>query len=321
MRRGELAGWALGLLAGVAWGLEAQAQEVASKAFGEERRAAVGKWPEGVAATGEGVWVAESGERKLALLDKDGEVVKRVNIGRLPVQVEVASDGGLVVLVATEQTVKRVAPKTHKVKAFPKLPAYAEDMVVEGEVAQVLLWDGDSSANSSVLRLDLGTGKTQRSENLGRNSWGVCEAGGLVWVVGDDRLSTLRADTLERLPDLNPGAGLREVACDAQGVYLTGTGGVVRVDAKTRQVSAKADIGGRGAAVAVAGGGLYVARADGEVWVLDPVSLKVLSRHAPKTALEPRALVVDGADFLMTGHEAAPGAKGKDSGTLLRATP
>jgi len=52
----------------------------------------VGKWAEGIAATKQGIWVSESGQRTILLLNaRTGRVIRRVNVGRIPVEIAAGS--------------------------------------------------------------------------------------------------------------------------------------------------------------------------------------------------------------------------------------
>ncbi|GMV42432.1 MAG: hypothetical protein AMXMBFR64_41480 [Myxococcales bacterium] len=276
----------------------------------------VGKWPEGVVVTAGSIWVAESGKRRVLRLSPDGAVEATVQVGRLPVSMGVGPDGAPIVLVVTDRRVKRIDPKSNKATTVATLPEHGEAMAVDGDHAFVLLWKGGSSAGSSVLRVDLRTGKTARSADTGRNAFGIAAGGGHAWIAAEGRVAVVRADTMERLADVPMRDRPFEAAFGAGAAFVSDGGSVVRLDPPTRTETARASIGGRVAALAAFDDEVVAAREDGELWRLDPSTLAVRTRLAPASPFTPVTLARSGKVLLASHHGSADA--NPEHGTLLR---
>ena len=283
-----------------------------------EQPFAIGTWPEGVIVTAGSIWVAQSGERSVARIDPaTGRVQAKVKVGRLPVSLAAGPDGAPIVLVSTDRRVKRIDPKTQKVRVIATLPDAPEALVVDGAFAYVLLWKRSSSAGSSVMRIDLRTGKSKRSVDTGPDAFALTVGGGLVWVAGGDgRVATLQAETLVRLADIAVGGRPFHAAYGGKSAFVGNGTTVLRLSPETRRVTGELSLGAPVAAVAAWDDLLAVATEAGEVWLVDPGTMKVRARLRPASPYAARAITRSGEALLLTHHDAVDGDP--DHGTLVR---
>jgi outer membrane protein assembly factor BamB len=136
----------------------------------------VGKWAEGLVVAPEGVWVAESGQRSIALVDgKTGKLIRRVQVGRLPV--DMARDGAGVVstLVQTDKRIWRQPPRGVG-KAINGLPGCPEALAQGGSALWVLTAPSCDSTKATLVRVDLRSGRQAQTRILGE--WGQALAFG-----------------------------------------------------------------------------------------------------------------------------------------------
>ena len=276
----------------------------------------VGRWPEGVAGHQSSIWVAESGARTVSQIDAaTGKVRKTIKVGRLPVSIAIAGDGAPIVQVNTDKALTRIDPETLKARRLARLPDGPEETVIAGDFAYTLLWQGDSSGGSSVLRTHLKTGKAQRSKDTGNNAFGLAVGGGVVWISrGAGQLTMVDVKTLAIRGTVTLGTGSHHVA-------HTGAAAVATVDASVVLLNAEGAISHRAAlsasVTALAAWDDLVAAAckDGSIWLLDP---KTLAPRAHLTAAKPytaRAITRLNGSLWLTRHESATG---DDRGSLIQ---
>ena len=136
----------------------------------------VGKWAEGIAATPQGVWVAESGARAIALLDpKSGETRRRVTVGRLPVGMVTGTDGIVSALVQTDRVLWR-QPARGRGKAITGLPGCPNALAQGDGAVWVLTMPASSSDSAQLIRVDPKSGAQKTTALLGQ--WGEALAAG-----------------------------------------------------------------------------------------------------------------------------------------------
>jgi DNA-binding beta-propeller fold protein YncE len=136
----------------------------------------VGKWAEGVAVVPEGVWVAESGQRTIALLDeKTGKVIRQVRVGRLPVGMVRDEKGVVFTLVQTDRRIWR-QPGQGEGKALNGLPGCPNALAQGQSALWVLTLPTCDSTKSQVVRVDPATGAKTQTRLL--RDWGQAIAFG-----------------------------------------------------------------------------------------------------------------------------------------------
>ncbi len=146
----------------------------------------VGKWAEGIAATPQGLWVAESGARAIALLDsKTGDIRRRVAVGRLPVGMLAGADGVVSALVQTDHAIWR-QPARGRGRAIADLPG-CPSAIAQGAGAGGALWvltmPACSSDSAQLVRVDPKSGAKTTSGVLGQWGEALAVGAGVVYVV------------------------------------------------------------------------------------------------------------------------------------------
>jgi DNA-binding beta-propeller fold protein YncE len=136
----------------------------------------VGKWAQGVSVTPQGIWVAESGQRSIVLLDeKTGTVIRRVGVGRLPVNMVRDEKGVVSTLVQTDRRIWR-QPAKAKGKALNGLPGCPNGLAQGRSALWILTLPTCDSTKSQLVRLDPATATKAQTRLLGE--WGQAIAFG-----------------------------------------------------------------------------------------------------------------------------------------------
>ncbi|MEZ4465220.1 MAG: hypothetical protein R3F43_12185 [bacterium] len=288
--------------------------DAAARAQGEQAFP-VGKWPEGLVEVGGALWVAQSGDRSVARLDPaTGKVTKTVKIGRLPVSMAQGPDGAVVVQVSTDKVLKQVDPKSGKVKVITKLPDGPERTVVVDGFAYVLLWKGDSSAGSSVLRVELASGKTTRSADTGDGAFGLAVGGDHVWVIrGGGQINVLEAATLKPVGVITAQGRPYSGAYGAGAAFCAGGRFVQRLS--TEAVTAQAELSADVRALGVWDDVLAAQTTDGTIWLLDPTTLSTRMQLKAAAPYEAQGMIRHDGALYLTTHRSADGT---DKGSVLR---
>jgi hypothetical protein len=178
----------------------------------------------------------------------------------------------------------------------------------------VLLWEKQSSVDSTVVRIDLETEKQTRSAKLGKSAWALAVGGDHVWIAHDERLSALDEKTLGKKADMPLPSSHHSIVAGAGAVFVDDGTAVARIDPATMKTF-QADLHEPLAALAVAGNDLLVASRKGKVWRLDAATLAVKAELAPEAPFTPQAIAASGDWILVTTHESRD-AKA-EHGTLL----
>src|SRR6185295_12728485 len=128
---------------------------------------AVGKWAEGVAFDGNSLWVAESGQRSIAEIPKDGTIARHVSVGRLPVGMASLPDGRIYALVQTDQIVWQQTPGNPKGRRLTSLKECPNALAAGPRALWVLTQPDCSSGSSRAIRIDPESGRQFPTEQLG----------------------------------------------------------------------------------------------------------------------------------------------------------
>jgi outer membrane protein assembly factor BamB len=276
----------------------------------------VGLWPEGVALHDGDAFVAESGDRKIARVElATGKIKARIAAGRLPVELDAGPDGTVYALAHTDQNVLAIDPATNRARAVAHLPDYPQDLKLADGALWVLLWDKQSSADSTVVRVDPKNGKQTRSAKLGKSAWSLAVGGGRVWVAHDDRISVLDEITLEKKADLAIPSGHHALVAGAGAVFTDLGTRVAQIDLATQKIMLGPDLGEPTAALAIAGSEVLAAGRKGHVWRLDAATLTVKATLSPEAPFTPQAIAARGDTIVVTTHDSRD-AKA-EHGTLL----
>ena len=246
----------------------------------------IGKWPEGITSDGQNLWIAESGVRRVAQMDPtNGRVIKRVKVGRLPVDMVADPTGQVFSLVYTDGLVWS-HPAQGKGRRLAKLTDYPEDMVADSKFLWVLTHPGGSSANTKVVRIDRRSGKTKTSNALpDQNASGIALSRGRIWLVHGQgrggRISVVDANTLARGGSIGVNVFLTDIASSDQGMFVSGgefnkSGTVVKYNPGNGREEARAQLPGQFIGTLAAFQDHVVAiGSGGTIWVLSASDLSI----------------------------------------------
>lgn len=246
----------------------------------------IGKWPEGITSDGQNLWIAESGVRHVAQMDAtNGRIIKRVKVGRLPVDMVANPAGRVFSLIYTDGLVWS-HPGRGKSKRIAKLRDYPADMVANDRYLYILTQPGGSSANTKVVRVDQRSGKAKGSGPIQDGSAaGIALVAGRVWLVHGNgragRISVLEPDTLRLRAIFDVKAFVRSIAANSQGAFVAGgewdkSGVVIGFDPQTGLQRARADLPGQFIAkLQVFQNHVIAVGNGGTIWILSNSDLSV----------------------------------------------
>jgi DNA-binding beta-propeller fold protein YncE len=142
----------------------------------------VGKWAEGLVFDGSSLWVAESGQRTIAQIGEN-KVIRRIEVGRLPVDMLFDNDGAIYALVQTDKRIWEQFPRNTKGRAIGNLDGCPQGMTTgDSPPLFVLTWPDCSSDTGRVIRVDPKSGARSSTAMLGEMSQAIFYNGGKVWV-------------------------------------------------------------------------------------------------------------------------------------------
>jgi outer membrane protein assembly factor BamB len=142
----------------------------------------VGKWAEGLVFDGSALWVAESGQRTIAQIEEN-KVIRRIDVGRFPVNMLFDNDGAIYTLVQTDKRIWEQFPRNTKGRAIGGLEGCPNGMTT-GDTPPlfVLTWPDCTSNTGRVIRIDPKSGARSSTGMLGEMSQAIFYNGGNVWV-------------------------------------------------------------------------------------------------------------------------------------------
>ena len=142
----------------------------------------VGKWAEGIADDGAALWVAESGQRSVLRIARDGTTTRYPNVGRLPVGMVALPTGDIYSLVETDQIIWQPIAGSTKGRAVKWIGDCPQGLAADAQTLWVLTWPDCTSRNSRVVRLDPKTGAVTQTASLGEWAQAIITGHGRVWV-------------------------------------------------------------------------------------------------------------------------------------------
>ncbi|MEI9885081.1 MAG: hypothetical protein WDN08_01060 [Rhizomicrobium sp.] len=268
----------------------------------------VGKWAEGIAYDGHFLWVAESGQRRIAKIDLGaGTVVQRVTVGRLPVDMATTADGTVFAMVNTDKLIYRPSGGRHVLARLGECP---DAMIADGLTLWALTEPECSSVSSRLVKVDSRSGAQTRSRVLAEWATALTAEGGDIWVAHarGPALTVVDKNTLAPQPLEVAGASLWAVTALGGKVYGGGrlgednaAGLVVAIDARTRRELHRAQVPERVAEIT--GDGKYVLAIGekGTLWVFAADDLTLLRTVTLSTGeFQPRGVLIRGDDVLIT---------------------
>lgn len=271
----------------------------------------VGKWAEGVAFDGTSMWVAESGQRTIAKIDRNGRVIDRAKVGRLPVAMVSNGDGIVYSLVHTDQLVWR-QPNNGRGGAFARLGTCPEAMTISARHLWVVTLPSCSSQSSQLVRIDLNSGRQARSQVLGEWGQAVTTYGNRVWIAHarGPAITVVDQNSLGAWTLNVPGASLWSITTNAANVYAGGRvdennqdGVVVMMDPDGQRELFRAHFSERIAEIAADDSHVVAVGENGTMWVLSARDLQLQRTIRLSTGgFKPRAaMLLDGVLVLTSG--------------------
>ena len=246
----------------------------------------VGKWAEGVAYDGRSLWVAESGQRSIVQLDKNGAIVRRVAVGRLPVGMATRADGHVYALVQTDRAVWQEIPGRPKGGRLASLKECPQAMAATDEAVWVLTLPDCSSANSRVIRIDPATGQLQETGPLGEWGQAIAASHGKVWVAHarGPALSVIDPGSMRAESRAIDKASLWAITSNRTSIFVggridedNGRGVIVAIDPASSQERFRLAVDHRIAVLAADDETLVAVGENGTVWTLSAKDLTLRS--------------------------------------------
>ncbi len=270
----------------------------------------VGHAPDGIAASGGSVWIANGGDGTVSRVDRGHGQVTTIDVGGEPTALAFGA-GSLWVADGQNRRVDQIDPATNRV--VRRLPAgnTPRGVVVAGGAVWVV-----SALDGQVDRLDLAHGgRTQRIDLPGGPA-AVAAGGGAVWVAGEEDgvVTKLDPQSGAALKAIGVGNGPAGIAVGYGAVWVANRddGTLTRIDAASDAVTDTVHIGGSPGSVAAGLGAIWVADVGtGAVLRIDPRTRTVSRRIAVASA--PSALTLAGGSLWAAAGTSRPGHRG---GTL-----
>ena len=254
--------------------------------------AGVGR-PGGIASGAGAAWVTDTADGMLLRIDRAGQVVDRIPVGRGPAAV-VAGAAEIWVANEFDNTVSEVNPRTGTVVdtigvgSGPAGLAYGYGSVWAANVT-----------DATVSRIDPGSGTVTATIPLGSAPAGIAAGAGGIWVASGQAGRLLLVDPRrDRVTRAFPvGVSPDDVTVGTGGVWVSDSGGTVaRLNPVTGRVQ-QIKVGGSPAAIAFGDSAVWVASGAGTVVRIDPRTLQASSIHVGN---EPSGLAVAGGNVLVT---------------------
>jgi ABC-type transport system substrate-binding protein/DNA-binding SARP family transcriptional activator/streptogramin lyase len=250
--------------------------------------------PGGIAYGAGAAWVTDTADGMLLRINRAGQVVDRIPVGRGPAGV-VAGAGEIWVANEFDNTVSQVNPRTGTAVAPP--------IDVGGGPAGLAYGYGSVWAanvtDATLSRIDPGSGTVTATIPLGSTPDGVAAGAGGIWVASGQAGRLLLVDPRRgRVTRAFPvGVTADDVAVGAGSIWVSDPGGAVaRLNPVTGRVQ-QIKVGGSPAAIAFADGAVWVANGLGSVFRIDPRTRLVRSVHLGN---EPSGLGIAGGSVLVT---------------------
>jgi hypothetical protein len=144
----------------------------------------VGKWPEGLAHTGDMLWIAESGSRQIIKLNrKSGEIETKVPAGRLPVSMTTDGEGNVFVAAFTDGKITRQSADG-KTKTLTTLKTgYLNDLRYGLDAVYAVSYTEDAVRQTILTRIDPKSGKTKAAAPFEGEARAMATADGVPYVL------------------------------------------------------------------------------------------------------------------------------------------
>lgn len=265
----------------------------------------VGKWPERAAFDGRSLWVSESGARSIVEIDlQSRSVVRRLNVGRLPVDMVATENGTVYALAETDNMIYAVA-KGGRAGEFAQVPRCADIMAYAGDNLWVIS-NLDCSAPSVLTRVSHLNGRSAKVADLLGGPVDMKAAHGFVYIGHMTHagrapfMSIVNAASGDMMASPDLPMHYPRMASNGFAVYAGGapldqqTGVVVKLDAGKAEFSARQSLPEEIAALAATDQYVIAAGKRGTIFVLSAQDLSLARTISITAPIQPRDLTVAG---------------------------
>ena len=261
-----------------------------------ESSVTVRRRPVGLVAASDGVWVANSIDRSVTHIGKEGRI-ETIPVGPGPIAVASGAVGRgepfIWVANADGRNVSRVSPKTGATVGEPIQAGNGLSGIGFGSGT---LWL-TNSVEGTVWRVDPTSGKRTQEIPVGPGLRGIAVTNTAVWVTSETAGTVTQVDPksggLVRVVEVGNGPGAVAVGAGSVWVANAYDGTVSRIDQRTGNVVGTIQVGRGPRSIAVAGGHVFVANEAGEsVTMIDAEKGEVLREIRLENS--PMGLAADG---------------------------
>lgn len=272
----------------------------------------VGKWAEGIALSQGALWVSESGQRTIAQFNPaTGALLRRIPVGRLPVQMSVGRDGAVYTLVHTDRLIWRQDPSAPGT-AITGLQGCPADLTTTAGHLWVLTMPDCSSNTARLIRMDYrGNGRVM-SEPLPNWAQAIAAHRGKIWIAHANAPGLTIVDQQDlSFTTLRVGASLWAIAARGDSVHLGGRleqdnarGVVIAIDPVSLREKARRSVDQRIAVMADDGRNVVAIGENGKIWVFAAGNLQLRRTITLAAgAFKPTAAIIrDGELYLSSGQ-------------------
>lgn len=269
----------------------------------------VGKWPEGIAFDGKHLWVAESGSRRIAQVDPDRRrIVKRVSVGRLPVNMMALPDGRVLSLVHTDKKIWQQPTKRGKGRTLARIGDCPVGMTGDSSAIWVVTYVNCTGDKSKVFEINPRNGKTRRRIDLQDGPFDITSNQKAVFVIStfrqDSTLTGIDRSTGEvRRKDL-PGARFHHIRATRDQLIAAGAVGDAGIVASViRPNGPKADLPRPVAALTMTDAHVVAIDDSGAIYVFAATDLTLLREITTNFGnFRPQTALIVGDRLYITTH-------------------
>ncbi len=273
----------------------------------------VGKWAEGITFDGSSYWVAESGDRSIVRIDRQGKIERHANIGRLPVDMVSLPGGRVYSLVHTDKIIWMHSPGVIKGIRLTTLPECPQAMTASKQALWVLTWVGCNNAKTRVFKINPSTGMQSSTDILGAGGQSLTAGWGKIWVAHyfAPVLTVIDEHSLKSDTENFDGVDLWSITANSNSIIAGGRmhedktkGLIIIIDPKTHKEKFRLLTNQMVSVIAandeiVAGIG-----SEGKIWIASTKDLSLLKTIKLSTGeFHPSSAVIVGNDLIITAQQ------------------
>ena len=273
----------------------------------------VGKWPEGLVQTGDKLWIAESGSKRIVKLNRESGVIEvKVPVGRLPVSLATDENGNIYSAAFTDGKITRQAiGGTTKVITTIK-SGFLNDMRYGGGSLFAVTHTEDAERTSTLTRINPQTGKTAASDAFVGEARGLTVAEGTPFVLyqsnGTMEIAQFDRDALTKSAGVPLKGFIWSIGSNKQFIYAGGraeqqAGASMVTQLQIEDLGNKTEqvLEGQELITVIVATDIRVAALgnEGGVWILDAASLTPL-KHFNSGVTPQAAIFADSTLYITT---------------------